>query len=339
MGNYSAQGSLTIKRLRNGDTFFITLEQENNIPLYQGVDDTTGAVSPSWSVAANQPIISPHITSARGNTVTIVPNSHKWKYNGTELTFGTEVSGWKTETNNRFKLETATGKIKIIANLASSSNVSNDTLEYSCKVKVGGVEYDMVKSIDILIQKVGANGYTGFITCAAEQLSSARPTTQLNTKLMCGAQAITNYTLKWYKDDTLMDGKTDKSLTVSRNDVNGVQVFIAEFIVNGAPVYRAGISVIDTEDDYQIQLAITSTNKEVSPNNNVTVTASIVNTTTNTVITPTSPSWNVMLMKKKNWTKIRSVSTPSITVSTSDTDDATTGEADDVEVVAEVSFS
>ena len=64
--NYSAQGSITIKRLRNGDSLFLTLET-NGIPLYQGVDPESGAVSPDWTQAANQPVITPHANSVRGN--------------------------------------------------------------------------------------------------------------------------------------------------------------------------------------------------------------------------------------------------------------------------------
>lgn len=52
---YSAQGSITIRKLRSGDTYFISLGL-NGKPLYQGVDPTTGAVSPDWTVAENQPI-------------------------------------------------------------------------------------------------------------------------------------------------------------------------------------------------------------------------------------------------------------------------------------------
>ena len=44
MSQYSTQGSVTIKRLRNGDSLFITLES-NGIPLYQGVDTSSGAVA------------------------------------------------------------------------------------------------------------------------------------------------------------------------------------------------------------------------------------------------------------------------------------------------------
>ena len=43
MANYMAQGSVSVRRLRNGDNFFITLETTQ--PLYQGVDPDSGAVA------------------------------------------------------------------------------------------------------------------------------------------------------------------------------------------------------------------------------------------------------------------------------------------------------
>ena len=92
MSTYSAQGSITIKRLRNGDNFFISLEITNGVPLFQGVDEKTGTASPDWTVPANQPIITPKVTSARGNAVDL--SFHSWKYNGVALNFnGAETDG------------------------------------------------------------------------------------------------------------------------------------------------------------------------------------------------------------------------------------------------------
>ncbi len=48
--NYSAQNSITIKRLRSNDSLMLTFEN-NGIPLFQAVDEESGAVSPDWSIA------------------------------------------------------------------------------------------------------------------------------------------------------------------------------------------------------------------------------------------------------------------------------------------------
>ena len=60
--NYSAQNSITIKRLRSNDSLMLTFEN-NGIPLFQAVDEERcGAVSPDWSIAANQPVRTPKVT-------------------------------------------------------------------------------------------------------------------------------------------------------------------------------------------------------------------------------------------------------------------------------------
>lgn len=342
MSTYSAQGSITIKRLRNGDNFFISLEITNGVPLFQGVDEKTGVPSPDWSVAANQPIITPRVSSARGNAVDL--SFHVWKYNGVSLNFnGAETDGWKLDSTGKFKMNVSTGALRIVQNLASKTNCANDTLTYECVATISGVEYNLTKSIDVLIQTVGANGYVGFILASTEQLTADVTSCTLDTKLMLAADNVTSYYVKWYKDDTLWSAKNgQKTITVGRNDVDGTQLFIAEFYKDSTsttPLYRAGVRIIDTLDEFQVQLAITSTNKEVSPGNPVVVAAKVVNMRTNTVVNPAGAVWSLRVMEKKNWAEKRRVATNTITITTADTDNPTTGEENDVEIHAEVDFN
>lgn len=339
---YSAQGSITIKRLRNGDNFFISLESTNGVPLFQGVDDKTGLPTPDWSVSENQPIITPRVTSARGNAVDL--SFHQWKYNGVSLNFnGGESDGWKLDTTGKFKMNVSTGALRIVDNLASKINCANDTLTYECVATISGVEYNLTKTVDILIQTVGANGYVAFIIASTEQLTAEVTSCTLSTRLILAADEITEYYVKWYKDDTLWSDKNgQKSITVGRSDVDGTQLFIAEFYKNSTSnttLYRAGVRIIDTLDEFQLNIAITSVNKEVGPGNPVTAKATIINMRTNTVVSPQSPVWSLRVMEKKNWSEKRRVATDTITITTADTDDPTTGEINDVEVVGEVDFN
>lgn len=342
MSTYSAQGSVTIKRLRNGDNFFISLEITNGVPLYQGVDEKTGTPSPDWTVAANQPIITPRVTSARGNAVDL--SFHSWKYNGVALNFtGAETDGWKADSTGKFMLNPTSGALKIVQNLASKVNCANDTLTYECVATISGVEYNLQKSIDILIQTVGANGYTGFIIASTEQLTAEVTSCTLDTRLMLAADDVSSYYVKWYKDDTLWSAQNGKkSITVGRNDVDGTQLFIAEFYkdsTSNTPLYRAGVRIIDTLDEFQVQFSYVSANHEVSPGNNVTVKAYVVNMRTNTVVTLSGATWSLRVMESKNWTEKRRVATDTITITSADTDDTTTGEQNDVEIHAEVDFN
>ena len=339
--NYSAQGSITIKRLRNGDSLFLTLET-NGIPLYQGVDPESGAVSPDWTQAANQPVITPHANSVRGNLVTL--SNHAWYYNSSTvpLNFNGATSGdWTTDSTGKFQLNSITGALKIIANLASLSNIANDSLIYRAVATVAGVEYNVEKSIDILIQNVGASSYVGFIISSTEQLTSLVTTATLTTQLQLAAEAINSYHVKWYKDDTeWVDKAGQKTITVTRDDVDGTQLFIAEFYKSSGdtdPVYRAGVRIIDTLDDFQVVCYVSSANKEVDTGSPVTVAAKIVNQTTNAVVTPLNPTWRMDVMKKSDWSVLKTANTNSIQVTTLETD--TDGQENDVEVTAEVSWS
>ncbi len=344
MSNYSAQGSITIKRLRNGDTFFITLEITNKIPLFQGVDDKTGAISPDWTVAEKQPIITPKVTSARGAAVSL--SFHQWQWNGINLNFNgaVDADGFKLDSTGMFKMNTDTGALRIVKNLASSTNIANDTLTYSCVATVGGVEYNLTKSIDVLIQTIGATSYLGYVNATTEQLTSSVKSTTLSTTLQLGASELTNYYVKWYRDNTLWSAKNgQKSITVTDADVDGTQLFIAEFYPDSTstnPVFRAGIRIIDTNDEYTVICYPSSANTLVDVGNPVTVKARIVRFLpdgSNQEITPTGVVWRMDAMDRVTWDIVKTVNTNTIEITTAETD--RNGEMGDIEVVAEAEWN
>ncbi len=340
MTSYSAQGSITIRRVRSGDTLFITFAN-NGIALYQGVDTNTGAITPDWTVSANQPIVTPQVTSARGETVTL--SAFAWTYNGTALDFsGDEDGDYIKDTTGKFEMNPSTGALKIIDNLASTTNYANDTLEFSCTATLAGVEYTLTKSTDIIIQNVGASSYMGLLTATTEQLTGDVTESVITAQLKLAGENADSY-IKWYKNDldspwTDMDGYS--SVTVSRDDVEGTTLFIAEFYLSSAdtsPVYRAAIRIIDAADEYQIVYAITSDNKTVDTDADVEVTGKVYNMRTNTVVDMTDAVWTTYVMRTSDWTATQTVNSNVVTVTTADTDTADGN--NDVEVVGEVSWS
>lgn len=343
MATYSAQNSITVRRLRNGDTLFISLEL-NGIPLFQGVDEKSGAASPDWTQEANQPVITPKVLSARGNPVEL--SNHRWSYNGSELTFnGTaDEQGFTPETGQtsaRFKLNKTTGALKIVANLASKENLASDTLTYTGTATVGGVAYTQSKSIDVMIQNSVSSSYYGYILASTEQLTSEVTSAKLTTGLYLKGAKVTDYYVKWYRDNESWSGKNgQKEVTVSRGDIDGTQLFLAEFYKtksDTSPIFRAGVRMIDTADEFQINLRITSDNKEVDEGKPVTVTATVVNMTSNTTVTPSNATWRMDVMDKDTWEVLKSASASNISVTTSETDK--NGEMKDVEVLAEVTWN
>ncbi|MDD2300380.1 MAG: hypothetical protein PHU69_12185 [Fermentimonas sp.] len=339
--NYSAQNSITIKRLRSSDSLILTFGN-NGIPLFQAIDDVSGAVAPNWEVAANQPIRTPKITSTRGVAVDVM--SHTWFYNGTELVFnGTEVGGWIEDSTGKFQIN-AQGSIKIVKNLASILNMAGDTLSYTAQAKVAGVEYELSGELDIVIQKMGASSYYASILADTEALSSDNPTTNITTKLFQGITEISSYHVKWFKDfDEWVEKSNQKNIQITRDDVGGAQLFIAEFSKDiGSPVIaRAAIRIMDVSDDYKVVLDITSANKMVyvenGVNNNVTVKAKIVNMKTGAVYAPSNPTWRLDVMNREDWTSLKTSATDTITVTPAETD--RDGNYFDVDVMAEVTFN
>jgi hypothetical protein len=350
MSTSSAQGSITIKRLRSGDTFFISFNN-NGVALFQSVDPVTGAVSPSWEIAENQPIITPVVTSSRSYAVTLA--GHQWTYNGVVLVFdGTATDNWVTDTTGKFKMNTSTGALRIIKNLASIDNPASDTLSYFCVPTVAGVSYTegLTKDVDIQIQSAGASSYTGQILPSKTQLSETVTESIIVSQLFLGGTEVSDYTVKWWKDDEEWTSKTGKTISVSRGDVDGTQLIIAEFFISGTTeaVDRAACRIIDTSDDYTVNHRIvnqdgstTNANREVAPNKPVYVQSFVVNARTNTEVS-VSGKWKSVIMDKDTWEPIKTVeptetaATCMVEVTTAETD--RDGQEKDVEVVSEVEW-
>ena len=354
MNNYSTQNSLTVKRLRSGDTFFISIGSSQ--PLFQAVDPDTGSLTPDWTVPDNQPVLTPQVTSARGNTVTL--GAHQWKYNTSALNFNGAVSGdWRTDSTGKFQMNTVTGALRIIANLASKDNQASDTLTYSCTASSGGVDYQLTKSIDIQIQPMGSSSYIGTINATSEQLTENVKSTAVMTKLYLGGTEQTGYVVKWYKDDTLWSDKSGATITVTRSDVDGTQLIIAEFYKSAddtAPVFRAAIRITDTLDDYHLEhrfvvsasdRSTNGANREVSDGKPVYLEAYVINVRTNTELTGiTGAKWVSNIMDKDTWQSLLRIpatgqntgATNLVTVTTTQTD--VDGAEKDVVVVSEVEW-
>lgn len=339
MGNYSTQGSITIKRLRTGDSIFLTLEL-NGKPLFQSVDEQTGGVTPDWKIDGNRPVITPKVASTRNNVVSL--GHHSWKYNGIDLSFTGAASGdYVLDSTGKFGMNPTNGALKIFDNLASLINNASDTLIYSCVATVAGTEYNLTKSIDVQIVSGGASSYYGFIKASTTQLDATVGTATLSTELWLGPSGIDEYYVKWYKGNAEWADKAGKKqISITRDDVNGNQLFIAEFYKSSADttfIYRAGISVYDTLDEILLVPYISSDNKEVDTGKPVTVQARLVRASSNAVLSPVNPSWLFSVMDGTTWNCLATSTETSIAITTAHTDQAD-GSYHDVEVMVECTF-
>lgn len=254
-----------VRRTLKGDTLSLSL-QTNGVPLFQGLNPDTFTVSPKWSESGKHPVITPVIGSARKNNVTLT--SHAWAYNGKDLGFSFSGTGWETSAvDNRFKLNHTDGSLSIVADLASKVNQDSDTLKYSGVAVLGASTYPMEKSIDILVSMLGGSSYFGGVTADTTVLSKGQTQAVLKPWLFNSAGGeVSSYSVKLYRgsgsDLAGTYNNPESGITIHRDKtgdtdklyVDSHQLFVLEFIVDGAAVYRTGISIDDISDIYQLAL-------------------------------------------------------------------------------------
>lgn len=259
--------SQAVRRIVKGDTLSLYFET-NGVPLFQGFDPNTYAVTPTWSAEdGKHPEITPKVESARKNSVSLV--DHAWKYNGSEIKFNSGT-GWVTSTNypSTFKLNTTDGTLAIIGNLASKTNQDSDILTYNGNAMLSASVYPMEQSIDVLVSMLGASSYFGGINATTTALSKETTETTLTAWLFNGSGGnVAGFTCKVYRgseSDETYAGEfgSSGSITVHRDKtgdadklyVDSHQLFIVVFYVNGSAVFRGGISIDDVSDLYQLTL-------------------------------------------------------------------------------------
>lgn len=316
--NYSVQGCVPVRRLRNNDSLSISIESTQ--PLFQGVDANNDNATPfpNWETDdAARPILTPVVKSVKGNIVSL--SNHQWKYGDTLLVFSGSTSGtFQLTGDGKFGMD-ANGRLKIFKNLASSSSTSSDTLTYSGTAKIGDSStQDVSGFVTILIQPMGNNSYMGWITANRSILTDAQNenTATLSARLWLSTTELTDFSVKWKNSAGEVLG-SDKTLTVTRDMVNGSTLIICEFYHKDAQntCFRAGKVMIDNADEYVIVGEVSNLIGDKA----ATITGRIKNTRTNAIVTPTNVAWNAKAYKDNN-ELIKEVNSNVITIAKSESD-------------------
>ena len=128
---------------------------------------TGSAAVPNWTVAGNQPTV--YVDLISGTSKVTPDTGGKWYYNNVEIEWA-DASATAVSTDGRFQKvnnyptsANPTAAIKIIANLASNSNVNTDSLTYTGSYTLGGSPIGFSVSTFIRITGVSSAGIFGFI--------------------------------------------------------------------------------------------------------------------------------------------------------------------------------
>lgn len=316
--NYSAQGCIPVRRVRNNDSLSISIESTQ--PLFQGVDANNDNATPfpNWETDdAARPILTPVVKSAKGNIVSL--SNHHWKYGDTLLVFSGSTSGtFQLTGDGKFGMD-ANGRLKIFKNLASSSSTSSDILTYNGTAKIGDSStQDVSGFVTILIQPMGNNSYMGWITANRSILTDVQNenTATLSARLWLSTTELTDFSVKWKNSAGEVLG-SDKNLTVTRDMVNGSTLITCEFYHKDAQnaCFRAGKVITDNADEYVIVGEVSN----LIGDKDAMITGHIKNTRTNTIVTQTGVDWNAKAYKDNN-ELIKEVNSNVITITKSESD-------------------
>lgn len=295
------QGSIVVKRVRQGDT--VTTRLESDKALYQGITDGGWLVNPDWTVAGNQPTITPKITtSLRTGELSIIAGSSIWKWNGMTLVFGgdgvcTGVVGGATTGEGLFHRDSTTGALKIIGNLATSGNTNIDKLRFDALVNTG-YETAIGADIEVRIELVGKNSYTGVVDTTAKTFKEGEVDSITATaRLTLGITTVAGFKTEWLAGESTIKAKsTDLTCAFSRADVSGSQIFLCNYYVtvDGSDKLVSTFLFVlyDGSDPYYVELVPVSQSDITDSNGSVEIKGTLKRRNDGIKVSPSS--WEVV---------------------------------------------
>ena len=270
--------AFSVRFLRNGDQITVVRnvvdKDGNGAALFQVVDTTTGTPTPDWTQTANQPIIQLGVRSAAGYPTKITNVS--WAYDGVTLNFTYNGSAWVTASNDSSFQARINGnyyELKIVANLASKTVVSNKQISYEISYVSNAHSDSLQGSIDVLIQQAGSDSHNLQITTNLVELDASNTEATLKAVAYYGKTPVSigtnGYAIEWYQDNVKLSGQTGATLTVNRDMVSGGSIFVAKLLKDGNVVAQDGQRINDIADEYQITYTPTNAGSNyVAPSHN-----------------------------------------------------------------------
>lgn len=215
-------GSITLKRLKKGVNVIVSIETEN-AALYQGWNNTKNIPIPSFKTAANQPILVPKAVASNGQSASITNGA--WYYNDT-LLVKTETAtseGFYKCTDARFAINPSNFKLRIIDDVASAGNTSNDIFRFECSGEAANTTYNTEGTAELHLQVVGSSAASLYVS-GGSILSSSTPKETLTAHFFIdGTEYSSGYSFIWKKESgAVLTTSTTNTCVVSRNDIDAI---------------------------------------------------------------------------------------------------------------------
>lgn len=277
------RGSVTVKRMNRAWTLTMVLQSTKT--LVQEIVGNQPAVD--WTEAENSPVVYPLVFSSTSSSPILALSNAKWYYDGTLIT---EADERFEITTYRYAGTTDVPALKIKSNLGLSME-EDKVIRCEVTATVNGSEVTASGVISVSRRVSSASTYTGEIASDnGAAFSDVITSLNLTANLRYGGQAASDYTVEWYRvvpsdDDGTPDGleslgKTGKTITVTKDEVNLREVVLARFKVSNSVVYEDTLTLVDLSDPYEIIYEHSNPGAIVDETNGLTTTVSVVNAVT-----------------------------------------------------------
>lgn len=188
-----------VTALEDGTTLHGNLASDR--ALTQAWNGTTAV--PNWADPNEQPTI--YLTLLSGATLVAPASGYKWYYNGTEIS-DSDSRFQKTTKSVTYAGQTVTmPALKIVANLASSSNVDVDMITFKGSYVINGSGIEFSCDAQVRISAITANGKLGvinFVNGVSDITEAGQVITMYGMLYNADGQAANGVTTKWYLNDS-----------------------------------------------------------------------------------------------------------------------------------------
>ena len=253
-------GSITLKRLKKGVNVVLSIETEN-AALYQGWNDKTSTPAPNFQTPANQPILVPKAVATNGQTASITNGT--WYYNNTMLVVTTTATseGFYKCSDARFAINPSNYKLRIIDNIASASNTSNDMFTFKCSGEAASTSYESEATAELHLQIVGSSAAALYIEGGCT-LSPANASTKLKARFFIdGGEITSGYSYIFFDEkNTPLQDSTSREFTATRDMIDGIGGIYCSAYKTGDSKKTALATdfhkITDIGDEYELEASV-----------------------------------------------------------------------------------
>ena len=161
----------------------------------------------------------------------------------------------------RFAINPSNYKLRIIDNIASASNTSNDMFTFKCSGEAASTSYESEATAELHLQIVGSSAAALYIEGGCT-LSLANASTKLKARFFIdGAEITSGYSYRFFdeKNNTLQDS-TSRELTATRDMIDGIGGIYCSAYKTGDSKKTALATdfhkITDIGDEYELEASV-----------------------------------------------------------------------------------